>query len=249
MQLKATFAKQSLVNSLDLSLSRQHYAVCVGTLKFQPTMVLQSCFYCSQRKMVLSGVAGPGFLLFLPIWMGSYAHPSAKDTLICGSFNFKFLFPRKPQFCFYGRSKKLILRVTDMIWIFPAFYLIGDIPPSPGDIPRDLIFVFEDPLFYFFLRLQHFHFASALLLNTYFQIPRPIIEHQLSDPIDQLQRCSNSICQFQSSNPGIAAYADVFFVSESSLLMKCYFYRYNQLLCRVQSRMCIAVRHTKPAHM
>ena len=135
MQLKATFAKQLLVNSLDLSLSRQHYAVCVGTLKFQPTMVLQSCFYCSQRKMVLSGVAGPGFLLFLPIWMGSYAHPSAKDTLICGSFNFKFLFPRKPQFCFYGRSKKLILRVTDMIWIFPAFYLIGDIPPSPGDIP------------------------------------------------------------------------------------------------------------------
>ena len=82
MQLKATFAKQLLVNSLDLSLSRQHYAVCVGTLKFQPTMVLQSCFYCSQRKMVLSGVAGPGFLLFLPIWMGSYAHPSAKDTLI-----------------------------------------------------------------------------------------------------------------------------------------------------------------------
>ena len=66
MQLKATYAKQSLVNSLDLSLSRQHYAVCVGTLKFQPTMVLQSCFYCSQRKMVLSGVAGPGSCYFYP---------------------------------------------------------------------------------------------------------------------------------------------------------------------------------------
>jgi len=136
MQLKATFAKQSLVNSLDLSLSRQHYAVCVGTLKFQPTMVLQSCFYCSQRKMVLSGVAGPGFLLFLPIWMGSYAHPSAKDTLICGSFNFKFLFPRKPQFCLYGKRKRLICRVADMIWISSP-RLIGDIPLSPGDVPRD----------------------------------------------------------------------------------------------------------------
>jgi len=191
MQLKATYAKQSLVNSLDLSLSRQHYAVCVGTLKFQPTMVLQSCFYCSQRKMVLSGVAGPGFLLFLPIWMGTYAHPSAKDTLICGSFNFKFLFPRKPQFCFYGRSKKLILRVTDMIWIFPAFYLIGDIPPSPGDIPRDLIFVFEDPLFYFFLRLQHFQFTSAYLLTNFFQIPST--------------NCSGAAIQFASFNHQILA--------------------------------------------
>ena len=111
-------------------------ALCVGTLKFQPTTVLQSRFAVRKEKL-FSGIAGPGFLLFLPIWMGSYAHPSAKDTLICGSFNFKFLFPRKPQFCFYGRSKKLILRVTDMIWIFPAFYLIGDIPLSPGDVPRD----------------------------------------------------------------------------------------------------------------
>ena len=136
MQLKATFAKQSLVNSLDLSLSRQHYAVCVGTLKFQPTMVLQSCFCCSQRKLVLSGIAGPGFLLFLPVWMGSYAHPSAKDTLICGSFNFNFLFPRKPQFCLYCKRKRLICRVADMIWISSP-RLIGDIPLSPGDIPRD----------------------------------------------------------------------------------------------------------------
>jgi len=135
MQLKATYAKQSLVNSLDLSLSR-HHAVCVGTLKFQPTMVLQSFFCCSQRKMVLSGIAGPGFLLFLHVWMRSYAHPSAKDTLICGSFNFKFLFPRKPQFCLYGKRKRLICRVADMIWISSP-RLIGDIPLSPGDVPRD----------------------------------------------------------------------------------------------------------------
>ena len=40
------------------------------------------------------------------------------------------------------------------------------------------------------------------------------IDQLFSNPIDQLQRCSNSICQFQSSNPGIATYADVFFVSE-----------------------------------
>jgi len=190
MQLKATSAKQSLVNSLDLSLSRQHYAECVGILNFQPTMILQSCFYCSQRKMVLSGVAGPGFLLFLPIWMGSYAHPSAKDTLICGSFNFKFLFPRKPQFCFYGRSKKLILRVTDMIWIFPAFYLIGDIPPSPGDIPRDLIFVFEDPLFYFFLRLQHFQFTS------FFKSHRPIAAvQQFNLPVSIIKSWHCRVCR------------------------------------------------------
>ena len=86
--------------------------------------------------MVLSGITGPGFLLFLPIWMGSYAHPSAKDTLICGSFNFKFLFPRKPQFCLYGKRKRLICRVADMIWISSP-RLIGDIPLSPGDVPRD----------------------------------------------------------------------------------------------------------------
>ena len=121
MQLKATFTKQLLVNSLDLSLSRQHYAVCVGTLKFQPTMVLQSCFCCSQRKMVLSGIAGPGFLLFLPVWMRSYAHPSAKDTLICGSFNFKFLFPRKPQFCFYGKCKVIILELQIWFGFFSRF--------------------------------------------------------------------------------------------------------------------------------
>ena len=50
MQLKATFAKQLLVNSLDLSLSQQHYAVCVGTLKFQPTMVSKVVFTVYKEK-------------------------------------------------------------------------------------------------------------------------------------------------------------------------------------------------------
>ena len=66
MQLKATFAKQSLVNSLDLSLSRQHYAVCVGTLKFQPTMVLQSCFCCSERKWFSLASPALGSCYFYP---------------------------------------------------------------------------------------------------------------------------------------------------------------------------------------
>ena len=91
MHLKVTFAKHCLVYSSDLSLYQQHYALCVGTLKFQPTTVLQSCFAVRKEKMVLSGIAGPGFLLFLPVWMGSYAHPRAKDTLTCESFIFKFL--------------------------------------------------------------------------------------------------------------------------------------------------------------
>ena len=87
--------------------------------------------------MVVSGIAGPGFLLaLLPVWMGHYAHPSAKDIMIlCGSSIFKFIFPQKPQFCFYGKHERLIIRVADKIWISPS-YLIGDIPLLPGDIPK-----------------------------------------------------------------------------------------------------------------
>ena len=44
--------------------------------------------------------------------------------------------PRKPQFCLYGKRKRLICRVADMIWISSP-RLIGDIPLSPGDVPRD----------------------------------------------------------------------------------------------------------------
>ena len=66
MQLKATFAKQSLVNSLDLSLSRQHYAVCVGTLKFQPTMVLQSCFAVRKEKWFSLALPALGSCYFYP---------------------------------------------------------------------------------------------------------------------------------------------------------------------------------------
>ena len=173
MQLKATCAKQSLVNSLDLSLSRQHYALymCVGTLKFQPTMVLQSCFCCSQIKMVLSGIAGPGFLLFLPIWMGNYAHRSAKDTYTRGSL-FSNFFTMKTSVLFLWQLYDNYFRVADMIWIFfSLFCLIGDIPLSPGDIPRDFkICALEDPLFIYlyifydcnlFSSHQHFYFQMA----------------------------------------------------------------------------------------
>ena len=38
---------------------------------------------------------------------------------------------------FHNAARLYIELNPYMIWIFPAFYLIGDIPPSPGDIPRD----------------------------------------------------------------------------------------------------------------
>ena len=76
------------------------------------------------------------------------------------------------------------------------------------------------------------------------------IQHRLSDAVDQLQQFSKSICQFQFSKPGIPNVCRSFLHFRFSVpIRNVIFYRYNQLLCRVQCRMCIAVRHPKPARM
>ena len=137
MQLKATCAKQSLVYSSDLSLSRQHYALCVGTLKFQPTMVLQSCFAVRKEKWFSLASPALGSCYFYPygweIMLILVRKTHAHVEVLSSNF-----FPTKTSVLFLWQLYDTYFRVADMIWIFfSLFCLIGDIPLSPGDIPRD----------------------------------------------------------------------------------------------------------------
>ena len=66
MQLKATFAKQSLVNSLDLSLSRQHYAVCVGTLNSNQLWFSKVVFAVRKEKWFSLASPALGSCCFYP---------------------------------------------------------------------------------------------------------------------------------------------------------------------------------------
>ena len=153
-------------------------------------------------------------------------------------FYLQISFPRKPQFCFYGNYMIIILELQLWFGFFLAFLFNRWYSPLAWWHSQGLNMRFRRSvvhLFIYFLRLQPFQFTSAFLL---------------SDGIDQLQQFSNSICPFQLFMPGILTYTDVSFVSEFSVFFRnVNFYRSNQLQCRVQCRMCIVVRHPKPAYM
>ena len=120
MQLKPTCAKQSLVYSSDISLSRQHYALCVGTLKFQPTMVLQSCFAVRKEKW---------FSLASPALGSCYFYPYGWEIMLIlvqkthwhAEVLFWNFFPTKTSVLFLWQLYDNYFRVADMIWIFSRF--------------------------------------------------------------------------------------------------------------------------------
>ena len=153
-------------------------------------------------------------------------------------FYLQISFPQKPQFCFYGIYKIIILELQIWFGCFLAFLFNWWYSPLAWWHLQGLNMRFQRSFvqyFIFFLRLQPFQFTSAFLL---------------SDGIDQLQQFRNSICPFQKwclASSRMQMFSS--FQNFQSSFRKVIFYRYNQLLCRVQCRMCRAVRHPKPAYL
>ena len=104
MRKKAIYKCSSLVDTWGLSLSFQHCALCTGTLKFHPALVIAKVVlligqvFGSVQGPYLYGMPALGFLLFLPLRTRSYARLSVKDAILW-KLQLQFSFITKTQSC------------------------------------------------------------------------------------------------------------------------------------------------------
>ena len=136
MQTQATSRCQSLAKYFGSIVDFSTWCLVHWNAEVPPTSGFdQSCFTDRSRFTkgpILVWIPAHGFLLFLPLRMGIYAHPSAKDAEMREYLTSIFF---SHENCYivdtaYSGTTYCICRYDF------GFSLTGDIPRSPGDIPR-----------------------------------------------------------------------------------------------------------------
>ena len=136
MQTQATSGCKSLAKYFGSVVDFSTWCLVHWNAEVPPTSGFdQSCFTDRSRFTkgpILVWIPAHGFLLFLPLRMGIYAHPSAKDAEMREYLTSIFF---SHENCYivdtaYSGTTYCICRYDF------GFSLTGDIPRSPGDIPR-----------------------------------------------------------------------------------------------------------------